>query len=331
MKIQRTKVTDLTKLVVGPIDMFICSSSYEDRCYSIAGALRPQSVRASFIAQATDLIGYVKRNSASLTAHLGHGATLVPISTHDPLQTADSLINIVQATKADGVKSVLIDTTTFTHEALLILLRLLRTKLSKRQGAKIILAYTGAQEYSVGDAIASKWLSKGVREVRTVLGYPGKNLPSRKTHLIVLVGYEHERAARLIEILEPNSISLGFGKPSTATTDRNKDANEHFHKLVWRMAASYTNVESFEIYCNNPVRTRDAVLSIARRLGGKNVLLAPMNNKMSTLGAALAAFDCEKIQICYAPVLEYNYSGYSSAGSECYLIRLPELFSGPKT
>jgi len=61
------------------------------------------------------------------------------------------------------------------------------------------------------------------------------------------------------------------------------------------------------------------------------VLLAPMNNKMSTLGAALAAFQCEKIQVCYAPVLEYNFFHYASPGKTCYVVELPELLAEKPT
>jgi hypothetical protein len=148
----------------------------------------------------------------------------------------------------------------------------------------------------------------------------------RNTHLIVLVGYEHERAARLIEILEPSSVSLGYGRSSTATTDKDKDANELFHQLVERVAASFAKVDSFEIMCNDPIQTRDAILSAAKKARGCNIVLAPMNNKMSTIGAALAVFVREEIQVCYAPVLSYNFARYSSPGTTCYLFDLPELF-----
>lgn len=44
-----------------------------------------------------------------------------------------------------------------------------------------------------------------------------------------------------------------------------------------------------------------------------------MNNKMSTVGVALAAMQNENVQICYAPAVIYNESNYSLPGKDCYI------------
>ena len=252
---------------------------------------------------------------------------MVAVSTVDPLLGADNIVKVITGLASSQSKTeLIIDITTFTHEMLLVLFRLLRLLLSSEQAKRVKYLYTSAEEYSIGDDVDSKWLSKGVTGVRTVLGYPGSSLPSRKTHLIVIVGYEHERAAKLIAMLEPNSISLGFGKSGNATTDKNKDANEHYHRLVQRVASSYAMVHNFEIFCNDPLQTAKAIINESHRFRNRNTILAPMNNKLSTMGSALAVFASERIQVCYASVLEYNYGRYSAPGSSCYLIELPELF-----
>ena len=68
--------------------------------------------------------------------------------------------------------------------------------------------------------MGEKWLSKGVKEIRSVLGFPGEILPSRKNHLIVLTGYEYERAKTIIDILQPYSLALGFGEASNVNADK---------------------------------------------------------------------------------------------------------------
>lgn len=147
-------------------------------------------------------------------------------------------------------------------------------------------------------------------------------MPSRKTHLILIVGYEHERAAGIIEAIEPNSIALGYGRSGSATTEKDKDANELYLHLVEQMATSFADVNCFEIPCDDPEGTRDEIQSQIKKAGDSNILLAPMNNKLSTIGAVWAALHDENVQMCYAQTLRYNYSDYSSPGSHCYMFDL---------
>jgi len=330
MKIEKVNLIDAGSQIGEPIDVFICASSFEDRCCALANTLNPKLIGRTFVFKAVNLEDYVGKSAGYLIQRFQPNSEIVEVNTYDPLFGGDNMIKALSDLlgKSEGLR-FLIDVTTFTHETLLIMLRLLKLYVTKDSSNKFLFAYTSAAEYSVGDLVESKWLSKGVKDVRTVLGYPGDNLPTRKTHLIILVGYEFERASKLIETLEPNSVSLGYGRSgSTAITEKNQNANEHFLRLVERVASSYASVSSFEIMCNNPLETKDVILKVARKAKAAkfNVVLAPMNNKMTTIGAALAVFACEDIQICYAPVLQYNVAGYSKSGTTCYLIDLPEIF-----
>ena len=53
-------------------------------------------------------------------------------------------------------------------------------------------------------------------------------------------------------------------------------------------------------------------------VSGHNALIAPMNTKISTVGAALLAMEDDTIQLCYATAHQYNEKGYSTPGQECY-------------
>jgi hypothetical protein len=138
----------------------------------------------------------------------------------------------------------------------------------------------------------------------------------------MIVGYEHERAAQLIETLEPNSIALGYGRSGSATTEKDKDANEQYLHLVRQVATSFTEVSTFEIPCNDPFGTRDEIKRQISSVNGMNVLIAPMNNKLSTIGVALTCFENGDVQLCYAQALGYNYSNYSKPGRECYIFEI---------
>ena len=138
----------------------------------------------------------------------------------------------------------------------------------------------------------------------------------------MIVGYEHERAAEIIEALEPNSIALGYGVSGSATTEKNKDANERYMLLVRQIATSFTNTNCFEIPCNNPYLACDGIMSEIKKVRDHNVLIAPMNNKLTTIGAAWAALEDIDIQVCYARALCYNYNNYSNPSEYCYIFDL---------
>ena len=57
------------------------------------------------------------------------------------------------------------------------------------------------------------------------------------------------------------------------------------------------------------------------------LLGAGQNNKLSTVGTSLAAFEKPEIQCCYAPAVIYNYENYSVPGKRCYFIDWKELFT----
>ena len=239
-----------------------------------------------------------------------------------PIKSADNIeeaLNKLSSTCSPP--SILLDITTFTHETLLILLAII---INKYPTANITCCYVNAKEYSIGAVKQEdKWLSIGVGDVRTILGYAGTTKPSLKTHLIVIVGYEHERATKIIEGLEPDSLSLGYGEASDATTEKNKGANKQFVDLIKEMSVYYENVSEFIVPCNSPYNACKAILDEVNRIGpDKNIIIVPMNNKISTIGVALAYFEKNDIQLCYAPALIYNYLSYSIPGDKCYFFSL---------
>ncbi len=320
MSIVKVNLTDIKQQMNATFDLFICSSSFEGRCLSIANNINVDKIKRALILSNIEPLDYVKDNQAKLVSLFGEKGQIIKTSILNPLLTADNFQKSITTAINNGLsRSIFLDITTFTHESLLIILRLLRIHCEK---IKITGGYANASEYSSGDDVKHKWLSRGIGDVRSILGYPGKIIPSRKTHLVIIVGYEHERAAGIIETIDPNSIALGFGQSSSATTEKDKDANEHFMMLVEQMATSFSNVNRFVIPCDNPRGTHDELVAQVRKVEDKNVIIAPMNNKLSTIGAAWTAFENDNIQLCYAQALSYNYKSYSSPGTQCYLFDL---------
>lgn len=325
MIFRNTQVTlsELPSALSHNVDVFICSASYEERCKSIPDALATHPrIGKRLVCFNQKSSATVASNSKYLLDVLGSRAQKVPLDKKSPLATADSLQRALSHAGGDDHDlSYLVDITTFTHEALLILLRLLQARV-KRQ--TVVLAYAPAEEYSVGLPPEEKWLSKGITDIRSVLGYPGDSKPSRKSHLIVLVGFESDRAERLLDEYQPHVISLGFGQDGTATASQHQPLN----RLAFgQLANKVSKYSEFEFSCVDTEAAEDAIATQAARFPNCNVIIAPMNTKLSTVGVAGAAFRNDEIQLCYASASQYNIEGYSRPGNTCILTALaPEYW-----
>jgi hypothetical protein len=325
MKIELSKIVDA--LGEAP-QMFICAASFEDRCRAIADQLDPEKVEQVVVFENADFAAAIEQNAALIKGRFGSKATSIALRTDNPLIVADSLKDQVLPLieKCSGL--CLVDVTTFTHEQLLIFIRLLA---ELGMTARIKLVYVGAGEYSVNTDPNERWLSKGVTDIRAVLGYPGIMLPSRRLHLIVLVGFEHERAEKVIEKYEPAVVSLGLGREKQSVKPEHYQINAEFHERVKKFAeslsASIAGVRRFEFSCLDPLETMRDVESQAKTLPNFNVAVCPMNTKPSTIGAALLALANERFQLVYAQPSEYNAQGYSTTGDTCTLFDLAEGFS----
>jgi len=318
--VKKYRLEKMNQQVDQIFDLFICCCSFEDRCLSFLKNIDIGKIKRGVVFYNRECLDYMKENKTELASLLGKKGRFVELLHMNPLYTADQIsVCLNELARDKEIKTILLDITTFTHECLLVVIRLLQIKFKE---AAIVCAYSNAKEYNPNCEVDEKWLSKGIIELRSVLGYAGSILPAQKTHLILIVGYEHERAISIINELEPNSISLGFGKSDNATTQKNQDANEHYVDLVERMATNYIDLDCFEIKCDNPYETKEKIIEKSRNLEGENIIIIPLNNKISTIGVAMAALENDNLQVCYAPAKVYNYYDYSEAGDMCYMFEL---------
>lgn len=252
---------------------------------------------------------------------LGQGATSV-------IEVADQLSKQLIDVLARPEVKLLVDITSLSHELLVLLLGMLY----ELDGLKrTSLVYVGAAAYSTNTEQNAMWLSRGVKNVRSVLGFPGTMLPSRKLHLIILTGFEIERASEVILRYEPTSMSIGMGAKGQSISEshhsKNKEFFERITNFVDSQAYATNEVFNFSFSCVSPTETRDQLINHINELDGfslKNLVICPLNTKLSTVGVALAAIKHPEIQICYAEPEEYNTEGYASPGNEATIFNLGE-------
>lgn len=321
-RVERKLLPDLLNQLY---DCFICCASFEDRGLVIASALKPTNFqRVVVLSNQPASVKSIEINTQLLDL-FPRIAIGVDIKIGQPLYTLDQFHSMVIPAIKNATKRALIDVTTFTHEHLLMLLYFLKTE---NLMEKVTFAYTGAQDYSLNMPIEEIWLTKGVKQVRSVIGFPGELVPSKDLHLIVLVGFEHERAQTVIEAYEPARLSLGFAGRLRSVTEQLSETNRAFfarvQSFVKETRQDTTRVDEFEFSCVDPYQARDAILSQVKKEDGYNTVICPLNTKISTVGAALVAFERSAVQLCYSEAAIYNHENYSSPGPTTTLFDLSE-------
>ena len=309
----------LTNNLKDGIDVFICSASLEERCFSIPKVINDLEIQNKIVFYFDDLYESIKQNEKKIQELLGSTSETVNIQIGNPGQmlktmghTIDSLI------QKEKKQKILVDITTFTHEGVLILLKLLQYKL--KADDQLFVCYTGAKEYSYNETNPEKkWLSKGVKSVRSIVGYPGNFDPSKSNHLVILFGFERERTKTLIDIFEYDVVSIAFGSKHSSITPEHQLINEKRHEELFDF---YPNTKKFEISLINPYETKKQILDHLIHFKECNTVIAPMNNKISTIGAGLAVFERPSIQLCYLTANSYNYDYYSIPDDHCHFFKI---------
>ncbi|MPM08893.1 hypothetical protein SDC9_55209 [bioreactor metagenome] len=302
------------------ISLFICCSSFEDRCFVIPRLVSKFKNTKRVVFFNSNEAESIKINANKLLNLAKKNTRLIELNSDKPISNYVNIIQLFDEIKYEfpNRPNITIDTTTFTHETLLVLFRILH--LRKEDLGDIRICYVGAKEYSTNmKNETDKWLSKGVDEIRTILGYPGFTDPTKKNHLIILFGFEFERTKKIIEEYEFDVITLGFGDEPIQDNHMKINCERHMRLLV-----EHPDAREFRFSLKNPIQTKIQLLQYINleELNGYNTVIAPLNNKLSTLGAGLAAIENENIQLAYAKATIYNTEGYSVPNDDIYYSKI---------
>ncbi len=303
-------------------DALVLSASFEERSLALAKAMSGSRIDNIDIALCAnnDSVEKTYKNKERITS-LFKNITPFDLSKSNPIETADGFIALADRIKATRKENVIVDVTCFTHEAMLILVKVLQENID--QTTRVSLAYVPAQSYNEKTATDHDiWLSRGLKEIRSVLGYAGELVPSKDIHLIALVGFDSERTLRLIEEYQPATLSLGLGS-EMPFEEQFLSINKYFLEEI---KAIYPNYETFEFSPSSPFQVADEIEKIAQSHPDKNTVISVMNTKVSALGVARAISRNQTIQACYALPLIYNHDHYSVPSNKCVIISLSDLF-----
>ncbi len=299
-----------------PDDLLFLCASYEPRTLSIGNCLNNNYSAKNGLIFHNDLnVGaeYIKKNLNRLTKIVKNKCSEVFVVEgilNDPVNQFRALKDeIIKLNNLHKIKTVTIDITTFNREALLIAIALLR---SNCKDAIIRTLYVSPEEFA-------PWLSRGFREVRTVIGFPGIINATWPTTLIILTGFESDRVEKIIEEHQPDKIMIGIGNPPTESKFLDRNLEEQ--QIVY----THKNIEKFYFPADDIITCHH---SLEKIISGKsstnNIIIAPMSTKLSTLGVFLTAESHPEIQLTYCVPGEYNMSNYSRGAVNLYLEYLPQ-------
>lgn len=287
-------------------DILICSASFENRCLAVASSINKDMIDTALVCRYQDNMQQSEVNYNKLLDTLNGKATSVPLKRESPLSIYDTFYDVILERRPN---SILLDISTFTRETILTALMLF--KQNAFRGINVTLSYVPADIYSACKEVGVNeiWLSKGVSEIRTVLGYSGSYTSLKKTLLIVLVGFEKERAEILINSFEADKLYLGCVPPQESHSEELSAINkENFNRLVNIVGECNT----FEFSCRYLQQTFEVLKEIIEdNKENYNIIISPMNNKLSTLAVANVAFEYPEVQVCYASTNQYNTEAYS--------------------
>lgn len=317
---QEVELINLHKNLDEYYDIFITSASFEERSLSITeNIISKINFGRKIVIAETYNREFIQDNLDKFITN--YNFEIVNTNSLNQLTTVDNLLLIINDVLIRNPNSsFLIDITTFTRQNLLILVRLLRNNLLKTSN-KLHCLYSKASDYAVGLPEEEKWLSKGVLSVHSIFGYVGSMIPSRPYHLIILMGYDVERASSLILAYEPSKITIGIGSEKSSLSRSHYELNK---KRYNELANEFPYAEGFEFSCTE-IESIEILLAQVKKHPNCNVVITPMNNKVSTLFLAAASFIDKNIQIAIATPLIYNNTCYSSPGTNCVIIKASDF------
>ena len=163
-------LVELGSKITGNFDILICAASFEERCLSVPLSLTSEEGLTVLVLKNDDVAGTGNINARQLFEHFGKNTTIVETTKKIAIRTADRIAKAISEQRNMVAPRVCVDTTCMTHETLLILYSLLN-HLYPKPHSQVQYLYCPAKEYDPGAAYEEKWLSRGIKDVRSILGF----------------------------------------------------------------------------------------------------------------------------------------------------------------
>lgn len=302
----------------GKDELFISCVSYEQRSVGVLGRL-DKGYRAHiglFVVNEEFLeFRNVKANMKRIkrilrrSPHFDHRRDVLS-SIDNPVKVIMEIDKTLKNRLGDRSRiDVTFDMTTFPRCELLAILYYIR-HLSAVDTIRVL--YISPDRYGI-------WLSEGYRHSIIPPFFEGPPTFGKRTALLILTGFEYERAVSLIDDLEPSAVILG--KPSPGTAEDFKDGSSEIIKKLARTRRVTKIIH--DVPGNDPFLCKNAVRGIIESKSSLyDFFVAPLGTKLEALGVYLAYEENPDFRIVYPVPLVYNVGGYSFGCRDIYEMTL---------
>lgn len=225
------------------------------------------------------------------------------LSFGDPSGTWTKVTRAVDET-VPGCGYVLVDISTMPREVIWYVL----WRLDERFGGETEYVYHSPEDYP------DDWLSRDPLSPRFVYKLSGIALPSRKTALLVTVGFDPERVTRLIRWCEPAKLIVGV--QAGEKYPRNRSAMEEYRdRFKGEYPGEHCNIFELDAYSED--RGMSSMRAELKELGDRyNTIVASLGPRLSTIASYKIKHQDESLGLVYAP--SSQYSDYSIGIGESY-------------
>ena len=295
-----------------PDDLFICCISFEERCINGVNHLSE-----SYTARRALIIRYLAKNEAGkrkkhqgiicdkLSHHIESKQSVEPkfFDKYNPYSFWYFLEDCFK--KFDSIERITIDITTFTKSYLLSLLRFLRKRYPK---AILRILYTK------GIYPKNESLTWGVKDITILPHFGGSRLDKKNNILVLLLGYEDDRAYGIWEFIDPlKTVAIITDPPTYLGAER---PAKKFNEAI----LGHPETIKDKVSAMDPLETKNKLSELYNNKEYEDLsfFIAPLGTKMQVVGVYLF-FEEEiefnigvpRAQIVYAYPAKYNEKKYT--------------------
>lgn len=160
-----------------------------------------------------------------------------------------------------------------------------------------------------------EWLTNGYRYSMIPPFFEGPPTFEKMTALLILTGFEFDRAISLIDEIQPSFLILGKSSPGTS-----KEFDDIGDEIINKLKSTRKiTKETYKIAGNNPFRCRDTFREIIQEYSQfYDFFVATLGTKLELLGVYLAYEENSNFRIIYPVPLIYNVGNYSTGCRDIY-------------
>lgn len=298
-------------------DILICCGSPEERCKGIIEKLSP-----NYKANNVFLLRYGghlslkrERNISDMKEKLKTAGKIFEftIDEENPIPILNDVIqDISRYTKYKKNPKISIDITTIVKWHLLIILKGLDLKNIIND---VRFFYTEPEDYETN---LFQPLSFGIRKMFPIPMYSGDYNFSKDTLLILLLGYEGNRALALLEEIDPTDCLLLIAKPAYHDDweGRTEEMNKGIINIIGKSKIEYVD-------SRNPVLISRQLQTIlgTPKYSKYNHIISPLGTKPQTLGLYLyLSHEPKNTVLIYGSPLRHNELFYSHGVGKSWIL-----------